>query len=493
MRLGTPSLRFIDLFAGIGGFHRALTGLGHQCVFASEIDAELRELYLKNFPSARGVVYGDIREWIGEVPAHDILCAGFPCQPFSKSGERLGVRDETRGTLFHDIVTILEKHRPQYVLLENVGNFERLDEGRTWKIVRARLEALDYTVRGTEHVTSGGPGLISPHHLGYPHTRERFFVVASQGPLPESPFPKVKRKRRTSLADVVQSKSELSPRDRIETALSEQQIDCINHWNKILARIPERVELPSFPIWGDEILATYPFERVTPHECTARELRRYISRFGLPRGARKRHLLAQLPSYARTRERRFPGWKVDFIRQNRDWFNEVLAYIPLAWISKLMDFPPSLRKLEWNCRGEERDLWKYVLQFRPSGLRVKRYTSCPALVAMTTTQIPILGPKRRFITRTEGLRLQGFPDGHKLPDSREAAFNALGNAVHVKVVKAIATRLLGRQKPLLHAVALSPRNGHIALTNGHVSSYIHQDDRKKKAPDGGSPRAGHDS
>ena len=108
----------------------------------------------------------------------------------------------------------------------------------------------------------------------------------------------------------------------------------------------------------------------------------------------------------------------------------------------MRSFAPSLRKLEWNCQGEERDLWKCVLQFRPSGLRAKRYTSCPALIAMTTTQVPILGPKRRFITRVEGLRLQGFPDRHALPKARERAFQALGNAVHVGVVRAIARRLM---------------------------------------------------
>jgi DNA (cytosine-5)-methyltransferase 1 len=466
-------LRFIDLFAGIGGFHLALTGLGHECVFASEIDPELRELYLTNFPDARGTVHGDIRECIDTVPAHDVLCAGFPCQPFSKSGDRLGTRDETRGTLFHEIVRILEKHRPPYVILENVGNFERLDGGRTWKIVREKLAAVGYTVRGTEHVASGGSGLISPHHLGFPHTRERFFVVASLGNLPDHPFPKAERTRKTSLKDIVQPNGALSKKDRKETALSEQQRDCINHWNKLLAKIPDDADLPSFPIWGDEMLATYPFERTTPHACTARELRRYVSRVGLPRGAKKTDLVAQFPSYARTPERRFPPWKIDFIRQNRDWFNEILARISLNWISRLLEFPASLRKLEWNCQGEERDLWKHVLQFRPSGLRVKRYTSCPALVAMTTTQIPILGPKRRFITRREGLLLQGFPDAHQLPESREDAFNALGNAVHVGVVKAIASRLLdGRTAAVSgYRAVVASQNGDRALTNGHQNHH----------------------
>jgi DNA (cytosine-5)-methyltransferase 1 len=163
---------------------------------------------------------------------------------------------------------------------------------------------------------------------------------------------------------------------------------------------------------------------------------------GIHRHPSKGDVLSLLPSYARTRERRFPDWKVQFIRQNRDWFSEVRGYFPQGWVSELAEFPPSLRKLEWNCQGEERNLWRHVLQFRPSGLRVKRYTRSPALVAMTTTQIPILGPKRRFLTRVEGLRLQGFPDTHHLPESRAAAFAALGNAVHVGVVRTIVKTLM---------------------------------------------------
>src|ERR1043166_566973 len=88
-------MKFIDLFAGIGGFHKALASLGHECVFASEIDEELADLYRGNFPSIRKHVYGDIRRSKGRVPAHDILCAGFPCQPFSKSGSQNGRRDRT--------------------------------------------------------------------------------------------------------------------------------------------------------------------------------------------------------------------------------------------------------------------------------------------------------------------------------------------------------------------------------------------------------------
>jgi DNA (cytosine-5)-methyltransferase 1 len=436
-------MNFVDLFAGLGGFHHALKNLGHKCVFACEVDPKLRELYSDNFPDIpQRRILADIRHCKGNIPNHDILCAGFPCQPFSKSGTQKGLKDKTRGTLFHEIVDVLERCRPEYVILENVGNFERHDEGRTWEIVRENLEKLGYDVKGTEHVASGGTGLLSPHHFGFPHSRERFYIVARQGKLSDS-LPKGDRSCVTNLANIVQRKAELREQDRIETKLTAQQKDCIDHWNALLSKLPEtKVELPSFPIWGDEFEATYPFEKCTPFIAPIKDLRKALNgHTSLSRVPRER-LLELLPSYARYEVDQFPRWKVEFIRQNREWFTQHKKYFGKLWLKKLREFPASLRKLEWNCQGEERDLWRYVLQFRPSGLRVKRYSACPSLVAMTSTQIPLLGPQKRFLTRVEGLRLQGFPDTHKLPESRSKTFQALGNAVHVGVVSAIAKKLI---------------------------------------------------
>ena len=442
-------MRFIDLFAGLGGFRVALEKLGHECVFASEIDPQLQEVYERNFPDGPPI-HGDIRLSKKHVPPHDVLCAGFPCQPFSKSGTQAGLKDKTSGTLFHEIIEILRLHKPRFVILENVGNFERHDEGHTWRIVKTSLETLGYEVKGTEHMASGGQGMLSPHHLGYPHHRERFFAVASLESLPKEIFPPRNRSALTSMKGIVQQRHELSKADINETLVADQHQRCIDHWNAFLDALPEEVALPSFPIWGDEFGATYPYEKTTPWaQLLAATVGLVHSNNGR---VSTREDFEALPSYARTKVVEFPDWKGRFIRSNRDWFASIRDNLSPEWLRGLRTFPPSLRKLEWNCQGEERDLWKHILQFRPSGLRVKRYANSPSLVAMTSTQIPILGPEERHLSKVEGLRLQGFDDDFRVPDTRTATFKALGNAVHVDVVYEIAKRFLHADESKVESV-----------------------------------------
>jgi DNA (cytosine-5)-methyltransferase 1 len=189
--------------------------LGHECVFASEIDPELRDIYQRNY----GIVpHGDIREIApSNIPEHDILCAGVPCQPFSKAGFQRGLEDQVRGTLFGNIAGIVKVHKPEYLILENVGNFERHDNGNTWQTVKQTLTELGYDVLATEHKATGGSGLLSPHHLGFPHHRERFFIVCSRSGLRGFKFPARHRKRMTFMEDIVED--ELGPVERKETRM----------------------------------------------------------------------------------------------------------------------------------------------------------------------------------------------------------------------------------------------------------------------------------
>lgn len=175
---GSPmaGLRFIDLFAGIGGFRLALESLGARCVYSSEWDPAAQEVYRANFGE---VPEGDITKAdAASIPDHDILCAGFPCQSFSISGKRLGFQD-ARGTLFFDVARIAEAKRPKVVLMENVKNFASHDGGRTLGVVKASMEGLGYRFHAK---------VLSPARYGIPQNRERIYMVCVRGDLAAAPF-----------------------------------------------------------------------------------------------------------------------------------------------------------------------------------------------------------------------------------------------------------------------------------------------------------------
>lgn len=162
-----PKFTFIDLFAGIGGFRIAMQNLGGKCVFSSEIDRYAKKTYELNFGE---VPFGDITK-INEkdIPEHDILCGGFPCQAFSIAGKRKGF-EETRGTLFFDIARIIKEKKPKAFFLENVKGFRNHDKGRTLETILATLrEDLDYFVPE--------PEIMNAKYFGVPQNRERIFIV----------------------------------------------------------------------------------------------------------------------------------------------------------------------------------------------------------------------------------------------------------------------------------------------------------------------------
>jgi DNA (cytosine-5)-methyltransferase 1 len=157
---------FIDLFAGIGGFHLALKSFGVNCVFASEWDKYAAETYEQNFHIKP---FGDITKIDEkEIPAHDILCGGFPCQAFSISGKQKGFED-TRGTLFFDIARIVNYHKPKVLFLENVKNLVKHNEGKTLKTIIKTLEELEYSVFTK---------VLNSSNFGLPQNRERIYIVA---------------------------------------------------------------------------------------------------------------------------------------------------------------------------------------------------------------------------------------------------------------------------------------------------------------------------
>ena len=195
--------KFIDLFAGIGGFHQAFHQLGAECVFASEWDEPARKTYELNYQKispelfSSGNFAGDITKVNkADMPDFDILCGGFPCQPFSQAGHKLGFED-TRGTLFFDIAEILEIKKPKAFFIENVRGLFKHDEGKTFQVISKTLtQDLGYSLHY---------GIVKASDHGLPQHRPRLFMVGFRDP--EVPFNiPFKRPLEFTMSDVMQGK-----------------------------------------------------------------------------------------------------------------------------------------------------------------------------------------------------------------------------------------------------------------------------------------------
>jgi len=377
---------FVDLFAGIGGFHQAMKKLNGRCVFAAEFSEETAKTYKNNYGIE--AFYDVTKIDPNIIPKHDVLCAGFPCQSFSKAGYQKGFYD-ARGVLFYDIIRILKNHidrygGPKFLLLENVRHLVGHDKGRTWGAIREELVKIGYNVIET-------PAVVSPHYFGIPQLRDRAIIVAVKNSIYskkiELSIPK--RTKNTCNMDSILASSNDHEYNQNEFKISKYEEKVLDAWDQFIKGINRKIL--GFPIWSDDFF-------------------------------REREISG------------FPVWKQNIIQKNRQLYAENKEFIDEWYLSNnnLITFKKTHRKFEWQVNDNIKSVYDGIIQFRTSGIRVKQPTEFPALVAMV--HVPIVGKYKRYLTPREVANLQSFPLDFKIDDNIRLAYKQFGNAVNVDVI-----------------------------------------------------------
>ena len=487
-------LKFIDLFCGIGGFHYALTlkddnktHTNNKCVLACDINKECRATYKDNFNLEPKEDVTKLET--DDVPDFDILCAGFPCQPFSNGGKKKSFKDD-RGNLFEEIIRIAKDKKPSFMFLENVKHILKVDNGNVFKTILKKLREIDYVVSCQT---------LSPHQLGIPQQRERVIFTCIRKDIYESKYkPKidtfihnetphctniiVEEEKKKDKKDKKDKKSKEEKEETTETTETKPKpkeekfdIKSYNDFNFELG-IPTKPIMKDikdknvdskynmsdelikvFDTWDVMVKFVDKDQKLSPtilcHEFNTKiykDIQQEINDNDdnddndddEESKTNTQSLIRELdPEFEK-----LPKWKQDYIMKNRPLY-EHQKYKKQwdKWYkkhSKLLKKKEIYGKLEWQTgpKKENDSIWNYFIQVRQSGIRVKKTNYFPTLVAIVQT--PIYGKEKRYITPRECARLQSFPDSFKLHAKDNIAYKQFGNAVNVDVIRTITNLIL---------------------------------------------------
>ncbi|MDD4156902.1 MAG: DNA (cytosine-5-)-methyltransferase [Candidatus Cloacimonetes bacterium] len=420
------NFKYIDLFAGIGGFHQAMRRHGGKCVYFCEKNPHCVDVYNKNYNNDNKLAFDwDIKNRKTAIPSFDVLCAGFPCQSFSKAGRREGFNDIERGDLFYRICDILDEHpETKFVILENVRNLA--DNEANWDVIKKELMDRNFII--TEE-----PIILSPHQFGIPQIRERVYILGI----------KESFKNKRTLTNGYIHREDLN----IEEFMQDCPTNCIP--NILDNEVDKKYYLPKDLI---RILDAWSeFKISTKMGVIGKPI--WLSCFGI--GEDDTEKFRNTLKYYDTIEKEgeqvplVPNWKKQYIDFNRDFYLKHRAYID-SWIERnnMNDGIKLHQKFEWNCGEDCENIRDGITQIRQSGVRVKRPNFFPSLVAMRNT--PIIWDHNnqvyRYITPHEAAKLQSFDEGIRFHENDNETYKQLGNSVNVRIIEILAERLfkLGR-------------------------------------------------
>lgn len=412
--------KFIDLFCGIGGFHQAfdLLKCGSECVFACDIDSECRSVYKKNYGIEPEKDITKIN--IKDIPSFDVLCGGFPCQPFSKAGNQKGFSDKDRGNLFFNICEIVKYHRPGYMILENVKNLEKHDHGNTWKVIRKEIDEMGYH-------TYDRPLSLNSLVFGVPQNRERVIILCKRKDLGElRPIDDAyrdlcqqknisKMKENVSLLSIVK-KEESKENEKYKIDKKLKIVESV--WNEFIRILIEnKIPMPKYALWTDWWDGNGKDTTVTKEDPK------------LTKDENEKVIQDRIDNFLKKYDK--------LIEKNRKFWTEYKNVLS-PWLMRSRSIPEwkgAVRKFEWQANDlkEDDSMFKVLWTPRSSGIRVKRLNYSPTLVAMTN--VPIYGPESRYFTPRELLRLQSFPETFIPHEKKNISYKQIGNSVNVWMIQ----------------------------------------------------------
>jgi DNA (cytosine-5)-methyltransferase 1 len=380
----SQSLTFIDLFCGIGGFHQALDGLGAKCILACDIDEKCRINYELNYGVKPVKDIKDINEKM--LPDFDILCGGFPCQPFSNGGKKKTFEDK-RGLLFDEIMRIVKEKQPRFLFLENVKHILKVSEGKVLAYIEQQIDQHGYVLQRFQ---------MSPHEYGVPQQRERiYFVCVRKDIYNEMPIKLINEDTSVlTVSDILENSNSIDNKYYLQGDI----LNVLEAWDEFIKHVDV----------GETLSPT-----ILIHDA--------------------------FKSYTEEQFNGLAAWRKDYMIKNRRILEKYKDFIG-PWYTKhkeLLSKREIYGKLEWQVgKVKENDsIFNYFMQIRQSGIRVRKENYFPTLVAIS--QIPIYGREKRYITPRECARLQSFPDTYTIAPNDKVSYKQFGNSVNVKNVKTV--------------------------------------------------------